>query len=258
MPTLRKDDSMVATIREIFDELKHEFITTIQESLLLSLEDKVQQAVQAAVKELVGKNEQEIIILDSQVQMLQKQVTELKLHNIFQSEKCDTDNQNVLKKCEENEQYGRRLCLRIEGIKPAESDETSSDVFDKVRDLIKEHAPEIPDDVIDRAHRIGPVFETKDKVKKQNIIVRFTTFRHRTILYQKRKSIENISIRLDLTKERYVMLMSAREMVEENENVKFVYADINCRLKIRFASGIVKPFQSLEDLAMLLDEGDVE
>ena len=129
--------------------------------------------------------------------------------------------------------------FKIDGIEPEEN-EKASEVFQKVRDLVKDHAPEIPDQVLDRAHRIGPVVETKDKKKHQSIIVRFSTFRYGTLFYLQRKSMNYISIRLDLTKKRYDMLKSARDMVIDKENVNFVYADINCRLKVRFKSGHVQ------------------
>ena len=46
--------------------------------------------------------------------------------------------------------------------------------LDKVRSLIHEAQVEIPDSVIDRAHRIGPVRSVNNK--SQSIIVRLSTF----------------------------------------------------------------------------------
>ena len=54
---------------------------------------------------------------------------------------------------EELEQYGRRLCVRIDGV-PTVDNETSDEVLDKVKSLIKESSCDIPDVVIDRADRI--------------------------------------------------------------------------------------------------------
>ena len=83
---------------------------------------------------------------------------------------------------EELEQYGRKLCLRTHGI-PTVDNETSEEVLDMVKSLIKETSSDIPDVVIDRAHWIGKSY----KDKKSNacckiIIVHFTTFKHRTML----------------------------------------------------------------------------
>ena len=54
----------------------------------------------------------------------------------------------------ELEQYGRRLCIRINGI-PTVENETSDEVLEKVKSLIKETSCDIPDIVPDRAHQIG-------------------------------------------------------------------------------------------------------
>ena len=48
----------------------------------------------------------------------------------------------------------------------------------------------------------------------QSIIVRFTTSKHRTLLYENHKNIKSgARIRLDLTKDRYNLLVSARKRV---------------------------------------------
>ena len=51
-------------------------------------------------------------------------------------------------KNEELEQYGRRLCLRIEGVPPVEN-ETSDDVLDEVKSLITESGCKSPNVVGD-------------------------------------------------------------------------------------------------------------
>ena len=45
---------------------------------------------------------------------------------------------------EELEQYGRRLCIRIDGV-PTVDNETSDEVLDKVKCLIKENSYDISD-----------------------------------------------------------------------------------------------------------------
>lgn len=181
-------------------------------------------------------------ILESTVEMLQKQITTLKEQNDLR-----------VKDTEELEQYGRRLCLRIDGI-PCATDESSEKVFEKVEELIKESKCPIPSDVIDRAHRIGPVLIDRDSGREtKSIIVRFTTFRHRTMLYKSRKKIASKArVRLDLTKIRFKLLADARAYVEKNEKVNFVFADINCRPKVLFNDGTSNFFDDLEGLKKLL------
>ena len=92
--------------------------------------------------------------------------------------------------------------VRIDSV-PKQNNEKVEDVFKFVKGLIEEVPElEIPEVVIDRAHRIGPDY-TEKKTQKvcKSIFVRFTTFRHRTAFYRARKSIGNrAQVRLDLTK----------------------------------------------------------
>ena len=133
---------------------------------------------------------------------------------------------------DELEQYGRRLCIRIDSVPVAEN-ETSNDVLQNVKSIIEESSSEIPHVAINRAHRIGKTYTDKTSgVKCKSIIVRFTTFRHRTMFYDSRKNLKhNVKGRLDLTKRHYLQL------VKNNEAVKFVMADINCCLKVIFKDG---------------------
>ena len=62
------------------------------------------------------------------------------------------------------------------------------------------------------------------------------TFRNRTLFYANRKDIESVGrIRLDLTKDLYNLLVSARKRINNSPEVNHVYADINYRLKVKLA-----------------------
>ena len=89
--------------------------------------------------------------------------------------------------------------------------------------------------VVDRAHRIGRIY--KDCTSNKNckrIIVRFTTFRHKTMLYRARSKLKGVKIRLDLTKSRYDLLNNANSHVKEIPTIRFCYVDVNYRLKVKF------------------------
>ena len=102
---------------------------------------------------------------------------------------------------DDQEQYQRRLCLRIDGIPPVAQgkEESREQCLKKVKAVFNELKVNIPDAVIDRAYRIGQVKTVAGKRTRQ-MIVRFTTWRHRTALYRARKSCNQYKIRLDLTK----------------------------------------------------------
>ena len=216
-----------------------EYITILDEKLdkkLDLLKEDLKRDMIAELREIVHKQNDKIDVLENSVCMLQQQIASLKEVNIVNSRK-----QNDI------EQYGRRLCLRIQGIEEQDN-ETAEDVFSKVEEIIKESECVIPSNVIDRAHRIGSKPEGKNG---KSVIVRFTTFRHRTLLYRARKRL-NVKISLDLTTSRYILWRKAIDLVENKENVKFVYADINCRLKVRFENDTEQFFSTISELERII------
>ena len=62
---------------------------------------------------------------------------------------------------EELEQYGRRLYLRTHS-----KNESSDDVLEFTKSLLKEAKVAVPDIVLDRAHRIGPSYTDRMTSKK--------------------------------------------------------------------------------------------
>ena len=73
-----------------------------------------------------------------------------------------------------------------------EKKERSDEVLDQVRQLFEEEEVTIPDAVLDRAHRVSK--------NNHDVIVRFASFRHRTLFYRKHKTLKGKSVHLDLTK----------------------------------------------------------
>ena len=148
---------------------------------------------------------------------------------------------------DDNEQYNRRLCLRINGLPPvAEGEsETSEMCLEKVKNVFKELEVDVPDAVIDRAHRIGSPRIVKGK-KIHQVIVRFTTWRHRTLVYRARKKCPKYRIKLDLTKRRIDIIQKVTSFLKEKE-FGFAFADVNCRLSVKIGD-VFEHFNSEEDL----------
>ena len=216
-------------LREVLDEKLCEF----KEELLSEIKNDIMKEVKNLLKEKDDKIEQ----LDSTVHMLQQQVSNLK---------------QMCTKINDLEQYGRRQCLRIDGV-PYDKKEDSDAVLLKVKDLVKEAEVNIPDSCLDRAHRIGKPYFDKDRTKHQSIIVRFSTFRHRTLLYRGRKKIKNnVKIKLDLTKNNYSLLNKARGLLEDRDDFKYAFADVNCRLKLRSSNDEEHVFENIDDLNDIL------
>ena len=135
--------------------------------------------------------------------MLKKQVVELRELNI------NNQSRNA-----ELEQYGRRLCLRIDGV-PTVKNESSDDVLEFTKSLFKEAKVAVSDNVLDRAHRIMPSYTDRitSKICK-SIIVRFTTFSNRTLFYRARKNLKSgFKVKFHLTKSRFNLLKKANDHV---------------------------------------------
>lgn len=151
--------------------------------------------------------------------------------------------ENLKKMCDSQEQYSRRSCLRIKGIKK-DKDETSAMCVQKVIDVCNELNVEIKEQMIDRAHRVGR--------KRDIMIVKFTSFKHRTSVYRNRKVTDKYKIHLDLTKKRLGLLDQAKSMITKSSAVQFVFGDINCNTVARLVDGSFKFFDNIDDFVKLL------
>ena len=73
------------------------------------------------------------------------------------------------------------------------------------------------------------------------------------MFYKARKKLtDKVRVRLDLTKTRYKILNDATNYIKDFDHVKYVYADINYRLKVRFSSNEEKFFISLDELKEIM------
>ena len=149
----KQEEKSTKTFNNVINDLKKEI--TVQ----------IQKEVSKQCKEIKSENK-----------MLKKQVAELSKLSI----------QNHSKN-EKLKQYGRRLCLRVDEI-PAVNNESSDDVMNLTKSLFEEAKFSVPENVLDRAHRIGPIHNDRVSKKKcKSIIVRFTTFHHRALFYRAEK-----------------------------------------------------------------------
>ena len=88
---------------------------------------------------------------------------------------------NLLKeKCDNNEQYSRRTSVRIVNIPVPDELESAIDCTNMVKEVINESGADLSDECIDRAHRVGRIQVDENGSKKQAMIVKFTSWKHRT------------------------------------------------------------------------------
>ena len=156
---------------------------------------------------------------------------------------------------DDNEQYNRRLCLRINGVPPVADGErgTPEICLEKVKNLFEKLEVEVPGTVIDRAHRIGKPRIVKER-KVYQVMYAFTTRRHRTLVYRATKKCPNYKIKLDLTKRRIDTIQKAMSFLEEKK-LGFAFADINCRMSAKIG-GTFEHFNSEEGLLEIIRRYD--
>ena len=146
---------------------------------------------------------------------------------------------------DDNEQYSRRVCLRVEGM-PLEGRETEEDLASKLVKDFKDIGLDITGDAIERTHRIGPVITDVDdfseETTRQQVIVKFKSWGYRTKVYRARKKSKSYRYRVDLTRRRLNLLRKAREMAKGITAIEFTFSDVNCRLAFRLNTGDFKFF----------------
>ena len=122
-------------------------------------------------------------------------------------------------------------------------------VLESIKMLFVQENVVIPDACIDHAHCASKTNGTNDTV-----IVRFTTFRHHTTFYRKRKVLKGgVTVHHDLTKSRLDLPMKSNKYASNISTVEFAYSDINCRLKVQFKNTREVFFESTKDLISKTD-----
>lgn len=239
-------DDLVTKIEQILDvklaNLKNDLAT---KQCISSLRTTILEQAQT-----IEKLEARTVILESYIKQIEKNAKEVK-HLSEDQFKNDAITEQLEKRVDDMEQYQRRLCLRINGI-PCANNESAEDCLQKVKSLVKNDLKvDVPDLAFDRAHRIGQVSqETENGKTYQSIIVRFTTWRHRTIVFRARKNTRKVRIKLDLTRKRIKLLEQANDLLDETDGF-FAMADVNCRLCLKLDDGF-HYFETETDLKELL------
>ena len=151
----------------------------LKEDLLLNITSLInEQNTQIEnLNEKLTKRNSTISILQNNVEVLNEQYSKLQ--------------KDINTKCDEWQwfrmwQHSRRQCLRIGGIvKPHK--EKAEDVISLVKECFAEVDVDIPDIVLDRAHRVGPFYKDESDRNIQGIIVKSNNFRYRTMFWKNRK-----------------------------------------------------------------------
>jgi hypothetical protein len=215
---------------ELFNELKVQLTEKIGSLTEVVLKKSDLDAIVEKFEAALGQKDKEIAKLHDRLVIAETSIEQIR-----------TD-QNVA------EQYSRRQSLRFFDV-PHRKGEKAEDCLEQVKELIKKLDIVVPDAVIDRAHRVG----SGRGGKPAPILCKFTTWRHRSMIYRKRKHLHEVAgcrVGQDITRVNLAMMDELRLNINasvDKDVVDFVFADINCQPTIRFKDGSYKRFTTLRE-----------
>ena len=163
-------------------------------------------------------------------------------------------------KCDDNEQYSRRSCLRIHGVEVKENEDEDG-IMNVLEDCYSSVNLQFDANDIDHAHCLGLSYTDKNSDKKvTSIIAKFRSweacqrfYKGRPRYYADSSKKPGFTVSVDLTKRRYLLLTKAKGLIKGNSNIKYVYSDINCSLALRFNDDSFKLFNSERELLSSLN-----
>lgn len=208
-------DSTIMASNRIEDMEAHPVPTmephiTIPPSEMLKISEMLQGTFRNEIAGLVDTIVKGVVKgLQDQITALEKSNKELKKENTSLSARVTA----LEAKADQAEQYSRRNCLRISGVKETEQENTDSIVLSLAREIDSDIRPED----IDRSHRIGN--PKKKRSKPREIIIKFSTYRARNNFFKRRTLMKERGhvgqfINEDLTKQRSEYLYEARLLVK--------------------------------------------
>ena len=236
---------------------KEEKMATATEELKCHFEKLIEPLVtNNSLEELFNKLKDEIMKkFDEKISEQNAKIE--KLESIITIHENTID--QLLVKCDDNEQYSRRSCLRIHEV---EVNEDEDGIMNVLEDCYSSVNLQFDANDIDRAHRIGLPYTDKNSGKKvKSIIVKFRSWKARQRFYKGRPRYyadsskkPGFTVSIDLTKRRYLLLTKANKgLIKGNPNIKYVYSDITCSLALRFKDDSFKYLNTERELLRLLN-----
>ena len=181
-------------------------------------------ALQSKVESLTNKVDSLDLEVDSLKTQLIKNEAALAVSQITST--------NLRKELDRQEQYSRRNCIVLDGIKASPNDGPNEHLT-KTKQILTDSFSN-DDEIItglDKAHPISPI----NNNGKQSFILRFNKHSIVSRLYRNRTNLKRgITARPSLTKSRQSILRSCQKTAVNIKSVNFVFSDIEGNLKVCF------------------------
>ena len=205
-------------------------VSTHSQSKIMSITSEMRDYFENLMKPLVTNDKSEQLLKSFQDGLMKKIEDKFSEQNtrIEELESKLAIKQNIIDnleiKCDDNERYSRRSCLRVHGL-DFSSDENEG-VMKKVEKCCSDVGIEFNQNEIDCVHYIGKPYMDKTKNKKvRSLIIKFKSWKSRMTFYKSRprnhldrqkKPGSSFNVSLDLTKRRYNLLMKTRGLIANN------------------------------------------
>ena len=205
------DSKVIAVLEGIMENVVAKALKIQMESMTKRVE-VLEQKVDCS-KVSISDHTNKITAADVKVASLEKKVVELS----ETLEKTSKEVGELQYLHDDLEQYGRRLNLRVSGLKATNEPGTPEDTDKAIIHLCRDQlGVQIQLSDIQRSHRVGP-----KEASNRAIIFRFVSYRVRTSVLKARSKLKNtgIFVNEDLTKRRNRLAYLARQLKKNNKIV---------------------------------------
>lgn len=208
----------------------------LTEQLIEALSDA--RVIHSLTVTLVQPLLDQLKVKDDQIDSLTREVTTLK-----------EDVTTLKNTVDELEQYGRRNAVRIWSKNMPETPGENTDEI--VKAYTVRAGVDLPPDCISRSHRVGrPVAG-----KVRPIIVKFTSYNFRKMVYDSRKAVPDVFVSEDLTRVRSSVLFKARQ---ERQCGRFKHCwSTDGRINIRLNNDSKHVITTQAELDRLIDDNPI-
>ena len=136
--------------------------------LVSNLETKINEMMQSEIHKVLMPINNKIEILERKIDVYEAHFTGIEQRLA-----------NAELRLDDTEEYSRRACLHIHGIAlPDSRKENEEECLSKVKEVFKEIGVHVPDNGVDRAHRIGKKAVQNGKLSR-TMIVKFVSWQLR-------------------------------------------------------------------------------
>ena len=227
---------------------------TIIESVTAALKDTISEQVTTSVKAMAQS------VADIISTSLNDRMTAIEADNKYLHEQIDHLSKRVNdlessstagdRRIDAAEQYSRRNCLRISGVKEKKAEVT----YDVILQIAEVCGVDLSLSEIDRSHRLQQFTPANPSARKRprDIIVKFVSYRSRNKFFRGKSHLKNntsfpsVYINEDLTRLRTNLLKEARLLVKNN--VLHCAWSFDGRIYIKKPDGSRRTISSLDDL----------